>query len=154
MTRSDKTSLIAQKHTCSLNLVYLLLHLSSSDSVSFIRIASDLFTSEQNFIWILALQTTLWNFKHVKLGEILMGYKTGFVKPSHIFYMLYSSNIVWHSIPYLLSACIVINVFRNICVTTRADADWRAVFVTTQPAVAISSRDSKTMHTTLNNDQF
>ena len=28
VTRSDKTSLIAQKHTCSLNLVYLLLHMS------------------------------------------------------------------------------------------------------------------------------
>ena len=43
-----------------------------------------MFTSEQNFIWILALQTTLWNFKHVKLGEILTGYKTGFVRPGHI----------------------------------------------------------------------
>ena len=84
VTRSDKTSLIAQKHTCSLNLVYLLLHMSQSDSVSFIRIASDLFTSEQNFIWILALQTMIWNFKHVKLGQILMGYKTGFVRPGHI----------------------------------------------------------------------
>ena len=85
VTRFDKTSLIAQKHTCSLNLIYLLLHLSQSDSVSFIRIASNLFTSEQNFIWILALQTTLWNFKHVKLGQILMGYKTGFVRPGHIY---------------------------------------------------------------------
>jgi len=28
VTRSDKTSLIAQKHTYSLNLVYLLLHMS------------------------------------------------------------------------------------------------------------------------------
>ena len=28
VTRSDKTSLIAQKHACSLNLVYLLLHMS------------------------------------------------------------------------------------------------------------------------------
>ena len=28
VTRSDKTSLIAQKHTCLLNLVYLLLHMS------------------------------------------------------------------------------------------------------------------------------
>ena len=84
VTRSDKTSLIAQKHTCSLNLVYLLLHMSQSDSVSFIRITSDLFTSEQNFIWILALQTTLWYFKHVKLGQILTGYKTGFVRPGHI----------------------------------------------------------------------
>ena len=74
------------KHTCLLNLVYLLLHMSYSDSVSFIRIASDLVTSEQNFIWILALQMTLWNFKHVKLGQILTGYKTGFVRPDHIFY--------------------------------------------------------------------
>ena len=85
VTRSDKTSLIAQKHTCLLNLVYVLLHMSYSDSVSFIRIASDLFTSEQNFIWILALQTTLWNLKHVKIGQILTGYKTGFVRPGHNF---------------------------------------------------------------------
>ena len=28
VTQSDKTSLIARKHTCSLNLVYLLLHMS------------------------------------------------------------------------------------------------------------------------------
>ena len=28
VTRSDKTSLIAQNHTCSLNIVYLLLHMS------------------------------------------------------------------------------------------------------------------------------
>jgi len=59
--------------------------MSWSDSVSFIRIASDLFTSEQNFIWILALQTTLGNFKHVKLGQILTGYKTGFVRPGHVY---------------------------------------------------------------------
>ena len=43
-----------------------------------------MFTSEQNFIWILVLQTMLWNFKHVKLGQILTGYKTGFVRPGHI----------------------------------------------------------------------
>jgi len=31
------------------------------------------------------LQTTLWNFKHVKVGQIVTGYKTGFVRLGHIY---------------------------------------------------------------------
>ena len=31
---------------------------------------------------------TLWNFKHVKLGQILTGYKTGFVRLGHVLELL------------------------------------------------------------------
>ena len=96
MTRSDKTSLIAQKYTHAYNGIYLLFCRCYSNSVSFIELLRIFDSYMVKFVLKYCVQKELLNLKDSKLTQNFYGNKTGFVRPGHIYrYILRTLTTAW-----------------------------------------------------------
>ena len=83
VTQSDKTSLIARKHTHVYNGFYLLFCVCYSNSISFIALLRIFYIYGEVCAEILCSEKELLNLKDSKLTQNFYGNKTGFVRPGH-----------------------------------------------------------------------
>jgi len=70
VTRSDKTSFIAQKYICLCNRTYLLFCIRNNNSVIFRKLSRDFYISGKNLAWLWCSEKKFLTFKLWKSGQI------------------------------------------------------------------------------------